>query len=109
MKLPSRPCIVCGRPIARRSETVHLAPSEGWTPGMHQGIPADIKTREECRRFTNAPYIVSLKKNDEGWIYEFQKWDGESFMSSYFCTNRCAMDQGYAAAKHGHRYVWRTE
>lgn len=106
MTLPTRPCIVCGRPIAKRTTTVYIVPDTGWSPN-YQGHRADVKSRCECRRFTNAPYIVSHRKNGDGFIYSFETWDGETFTDKYFCTKSCAQAQGYAAAKFGHRFLWK--
>lgn len=44
-----------------------------------------------------------------GTVGSFVVWDGESYWhAGYFCTNKCAIDQGMAAAKFGQRYTWKS-
>lgn len=107
MKLPTRACIVCSRPIKKRTTTVHIKPTEGFFPHRcDDAVEATIRTRAECRRYTNAPYVLSHHTNNRGLVISFETWDGESFMDEFFCTNRCAQQQGYASARHGRRYTW---
>lgn len=108
-KAPTRPCIVCKRPIPRRHDHVPVEPLTGWSPHHEVSIKADLRTLADCRRHTNKPYILSATQNVSGMITGFNAWDGESYTSQYFCTNNCAMAQGLASAQHGHRYTWKNQ
>jgi len=107
--LPKKSCIVCGRPVKRRTYDVGVEPISQRT--AYQGsaqIVADIASKADCQRHTNQPYIVSTVRGPDGWIIRFTVWDGVSyFHRGYFCTGNCAQAQGYASAEHGERYVWK--
>ncbi|TCM37759.1 hypothetical protein EDF59_110155 [Novosphingobium sp. ST904] len=109
MKAPRKACIVCGRPVPRRSTDVPvIAPSSDFNHHYGSRVHADLKTLADCRRHTNMPYVISALKSPDGFIIRFTEWDGESYHNGgWFCTNRCAMAQGFAAAQHGQRYVWK--
>lgn len=109
MSIPhNRHCIVCGRAIAKRTQEVRVQPTSfNHTANfMTAQVQADLHSIEDCRRYTNAPYIISTRRR-QGLITAFSTWDGESYRDKFFCTNRCAMDQGYASAHHGARFVWK--
>ncbi len=108
-KPPSKKCIVCGRPVPRRTILYTVWPLSNRTGGFtHAMIEADLRTVGDCRRHTNLPFIISTRRDRDGFINSFAAWDGESYShGGYFCTGRCAQDQGYASAKHGNRYVWK--
>jgi hypothetical protein len=64
-------------------------------------------TKDECSRLTNET-VVSVSKHHSGQhIEKFSTWDGESYEDEFFDNGRCAQKQGYAAARHGHRFEWR--
>lgn len=107
MKPPSKACIVCGRSVPRMSRDITVSP-----PSLDGGydrqapVVADLRTLDDCRRHTNLPFVLSAKRL-KGLVVRFTVWDGESYLHrGYFCTNRCAMDQGFASAEHGERYTW---
>jgi hypothetical protein len=108
MALPSKPCIVCGRPIPRDMTWNEVRPvydTGGSNPNAK--IVGDLYDRADCLRRTNHPYVTRLHRNPRGLVIRFDSWDGESFMSPYFCTNRCAERQGYQSARDGHRWNFR--
>lgn len=57
-------------------------------------------TRAEAQRLVNQE-IVSIRRSRHGFIDHITTWDGETYRDRYFCTNRCAMALGYAAANSG--------
>lgn len=125
----SKTCIVCGRRIAKRTERFYFreprsyrAPVErsygGWyaaqeekPDGFREGDTIYLanrpKTKDEAQRYVNGK-IISLSRNGDE-ISHVNHWDGESYVSKYFCTNTCAIDQGYASAHHGARFTWKAK
>ncbi|WP_066725267.1 hypothetical protein [Sphingomonas pituitosa] len=123
-----RLCIVCGRPIAKRTsdfffrEPVAYQPPkphswggdhnaieakpDGWREGNSIYLHQRPRSREEAQRYVNGE-IISVRRDGEV-LSRVSYWDGESWQDRFFCTNRCAMDQGYASAQHGHRYLWKS-
>lgn len=75
----------------REGETIYLA--------------SKPKTRAEAQRYVNGE-IISASRGSNG-LAHVNYWDGESFADRYFCTNHCAMKQGYASAQHGDRFRWK--
>jgi hypothetical protein len=122
-------CIVCGRPIAKRTATLYFREPKAYQPakptswgdewpaqeakpdglreGNHLYLQHRPRTRAEAQRYVNGQ-IVSSKRRAE-FVTSVNYWDGESYADKYFCTNNCAMRQGYASAAHGARYVWRDK
>ena len=108
MALPSKPCIVCGRPIPRtmtRTEVRPLTKTDGSSRAAK--INADLFDLADCRRRTNHPYVTRAARNGAGMIVAFDSWDGETYDSEFFCTRRCAMKQGVASARSGARFTWK--
>ena len=108
-KPPSRKCIVCGRPVPRRTILYTVWPLSNRS-GMRPFavIEADLRTTSDCLRHTNLRFIISNRRDSYGFITSFAAWDGESYMNGgHFCTNRCAQDQGHASAQHGYRFTWK--
>lgn len=130
---PGRKCIVCGKPVTKRTTTYFHREPEEARPAKELGawggaIPAreakpeghvegssalryfytstPPRTVEDCRRWTNHA-VVSVRRRKNGDIYRFGTWDGESYASPYFHSDGCARDQGYASAQHGARFTWR--
>jgi hypothetical protein len=111
-------CIVCGRRIAKNTRSLRFERPwgthvEGERAVLHGGYMVTVylaerpRTRAEAQRYTNEP-IISSKRGVDGTLSEVRTWDGESYRDPYFCTNRCAQQQGYAAAQHGHRFTWKA-
>lgn len=70
-------------------------------------VHEDLRTLADCKRHTNEPYVLSAMRSG-GLIVRFTVWDGVSYRHlGYFCTNRCAVDQGYASARSGARFTWK--
>ena len=132
----SKLCIVCGKPIAKKTQTWYLRlpiPQREETYRMiggrqiidqyaHPGKPAGTiergantvtayvaqlpKTKEECARLTNHK-IVSTRRNGNDEIEQFSAWDEESYISDFFHADICAISQGYAAAEAGYRWKFK--
>jgi hypothetical protein len=122
-------CIVCKRPIAKRSSTIYFREPNEYTPPLdaswgrvHEAIPARPdghregdklylaqrpRNREEAQRYVNGTIISASR--DGAVLASVNYWDGESYRDTFFCTNECAMKQGYAAAQDGHRWVWKKK
>lgn len=107
MKRPSKACIVCGRPVRRWSEDIEVKPLSARGFSSTAQVHADLRTLADCKRHTNQPHVLSAMRMG-GLIVRFTVWDGESYyLQGYFCTNRCATEQGFASAQNGHRYTWK--
>lgn len=106
---PSKKCIVCGRRVPRRMVFVEVSPpSNPNGTSRHARVNEDLRSLADCQRHTNLPFVVSARRDGQGFVRAFNAWDGESYMNGgFFCTNRCAQDQGYASAAHGDRYTWK--
>lgn len=109
-------CIVCGRAIAKTTKSIYFyvpGPGSDFKVGDRQGtftvtlyVAERPANRQEAQRHTN-DRIISSRTDSHGRISTIGTWDGESYRDKYFCTNQCAMDQGYASAKHGARFTWK--
>lgn len=126
MKTPPKACIVCGKPISKRTETFYFREPVTYVPpaprswgGMHDAIEAKPdglregnsaflaqrpRDRKEAQRFVNGQIISS--KRDGDILSSVTFWDGETYQDKFFCTNHCAMQQGYASAQQGTRFAW---
>jgi hypothetical protein len=111
----SRPhCIVCGKQIKKRFESISFLPAsgngrqnydrEGNT--IYLEPPLRPKTKAECQRFTNHEVISVNMDSYTGHVWSFKWWEGE-YEDEFFCTGSCARKQGYASARHGDRFTWR--
>lgn len=116
----SRACIVCGASIRKRTVTWSIRLPRAANGVIEEKLEGDIKrdavsvtlytrnrprSKADCQLLTNQP-VVSVRRWPDGYIYQFSVWDGESYESQFFCSNRCAIKQGIASAEHGHRYKW---
>lgn len=111
--IPSTKCIVCGRNVPKSGAVDYHVNSPSTGTANHWGAQVqsevDLKSIDDCRRHTNMPYIISAARNKDGFIRRFTAWDGERYQNGgWFCTNRCAIKQGMAAAQLGHRFTWRS-
>lgn len=121
-------CIVCGKPIPKRTHGYYFRKPQPAHTGLEGPIriaPRDARpegyvergtfistiytdhrpeTRVACARYTNEQ-IVHHTMSD-GAIYSFSTWDGKSYRDPWFHSDTCAVQQGRASAEHGHRYVW---
>ena len=84
-------CRYCGNPIPKRTETVWFAKS--GAPGR---LDADPHTKAEAQRLTNGR-VVYVRRYGESIAYA-SVWDGESYVSPYFCSDVDAKRFGNAAA-----------
>lgn len=122
-------CIVCDKPIAKRTHQFSFRAPRPAAPAM-PGIPAmeaipdgtfnrghsyseiflaERPTRvEELTRWTNHT-VVRFERDSRGAINRFSTWDGESYRDPHFHSETCAAKQGRASAHDGHRYTWRKK
>jgi hypothetical protein len=131
----SRNCIVCGKPIRKKTNYVRFEkprPYRARTTKIICGHEMeDLSEQEErpegLRRvddfgnvviWTNNPpktkddcqrftnsTVLSVKRDGEV-IREFSFWDGETYQDEFFDNGRCAERQGYASARKGDRWTW---
>lgn len=99
---PSRHCIVCAKAIPRATKTVWIrgitAPFMG-----NEGTPrADLRTIDDCRKHSGTEHVYALRLW-HGFVYRYSTWDGKSWRDEFFCSNQCAIAQGYISARAGHR------
>lgn len=135
----TRKCIVCGKPIRKRTNYLRFEEPREYRPRTtkvicghemtdqeeRQAKPEGTRevselgnvtlytankprTKEDCQRFTNGT-VLSVKRDwrNPEFIGEFSFWDGSSYMDEFFHSGECAQKQGYAAARDGHRWVWK--
>jgi hypothetical protein len=121
-------CIVCNRPVPRITttywfreprEVAEAGPFGGTIEAHPEGsicgteiFTANPPTdRAECQRYTNHQIISHrMSYKSDKTIGSFVVWDGERYHhGGWFCTGRCAMDQGLASAKFGERYTWKAK
>lgn len=107
--IAKRSCIVCGRPIQKLTVEYRVQPSNVTGFASDTNVYANLRTKADCRPHTNLPHIVHIDRWGGEFIRIFSAWDGESFRSDFFCTNRCAIAQGHASARAGRRYTWSTK
>lgn len=113
-------CIVCGRPIKKKTSTIYFkdAAKHGKEPGSTDAgmgfstystdlfVAAPVMTKTEAQRLVNQQ-IVSVSRSGDS-IYSVGVWDGESYEDEFFDTGACARRQGYASARAGHRWKWKS-
>ncbi len=109
-RVPSKSCIVCGRPVKRITHDIEVqpvSPQERYHQIREASVVADLRTKADCQRHTNQPFVVSIVRGPAGFVRRFTVWDGTSYYhSGFFCTGNCAQKQGYASATHGYRFTW---
>lgn len=91
----SRPsCLNCGKPIAKRTETVGFWHNREDAP----------RSLDDCKRRTNAQ-VVSVRYWPDGKVQQFTTWDGRSYdpRFGHFCRNECAGLFAWKAANKGVR------
>jgi predicted nucleic acid-binding Zn ribbon protein len=99
---PSRYCIVCAKAIPRRVKTVEVRSKTAPFTG-HAGTPVvDLRTIDDCRNYSGTEHVYALRLW-HGYVYRFSTWDGKTWRDEFFCSNQCAIAQGYISARAGHR------
>lgn len=94
-------CRLCGKPIARRCTSIFFGAHrphryDSWAEVVE--MPA---TKEEAARFGNGR-VVSVRwseRDGQRYVQRMGFWDGESYVSPYFCKDECARAFGYFAAR----------
>ncbi len=117
-------CRYCARPIGKRVDRVRF----GCSPGDAERHPRTMRVerpvnKAEAQRYGNGEVVrvaystsasvpaepaLTERFGGSGWTYakvdryvsEASYWDGESYLSEFFCRDICARDFGYAAARH---------
>lgn len=97
-------CIVCKRNISPQTIT-HYIRRKGHQYPKDAAVTGDFKVKAELQPFLKHA-IVALRYDGAGFVQRVMTWDGESYKDRYFCSNPCAMRQGYASANAGRRYSW---
>ncbi len=92
-------CRCCGKPIPKKT-IVHYfgkraSKNYGWWVD-HTQFPGD---KAEVQRLTNQR-VIRMGKTRDGQIFKATVWDGESYVSRYFCKDQCARAFGYFALDH---------
>lgn len=113
-------CIVCGKPIRKKTTTYYVREATNEKPHGHRessigGTIFDLhfaaermpKSRPEVQAVVNGT-VIFHRYGAQGRIWTFTTWDGESYEDEFFHSKECAMKQGYASARSGHRYTWRS-
>ncbi len=117
-------CIVCEKSIKKKLHYFNFLPPQEAVGCMKQKIPArkegeiihnmNISTiftdhppasKSGCSKFTNFKVMSATITN--GAVRKFSAWDGETYADDYFCSDKCAIKQGYASAQHNARYCWK--
>ena len=94
-------CRACGKLLRKSTSELWFGQSDAQIardPGRCR--PEKPASRAEAQRLVNQQ-IVSIGRSRHGYIDHVTTWDGESYQDKFFCTNRCAMRLGYAAANSG--------
>lgn len=111
--MTTRPhCIVCGKQIGKEFNSIAFMPAglnhrqNHDREGRHYYLDPEFRpaTKEECARYTNHE-VISIEMGHDGKVYSIKWWEGE-YKDEFFCTQKCAVRQGYAAARAGHRWNW---
>lgn len=113
----SRPhCIVCGKQIKKRFQSISFFPAglngrENYERADHGRtiyLDPDLRpaTKEQCQRYTNHE-VLTVSMDHTGHVHSFKWWEGD-YEDDFFCTGTCARKQGYASARNGDRFTWRS-
>jgi hypothetical protein len=98
-KLPPL-CRYCGKPIAKKTTTVHFA-------GPRDARPEKPQSKAEVERITNGHVVAVRWSRGEDYyaknaghdiIYQASLWDGESYVDPYFCNGDHARLFAYSCA-----------
>lgn len=91
-------CRTCGKPIPKKTVRHWFGRSAYRNEGFYVDHPEKPHSKAEVQRLTN-DQVVSIRKYSTGEIYAAGTWDGESYVSEYFCTDGCARSYGYFAVR----------
>lgn len=89
-------CHYCGKPLQRATESHYKQHINGFK-GEYRS-----KREVEAARLTNEK-ITSVRKGNDGIVWMYNTWDGESYYDDMFCTQTCGYLMGRAAVRHGLR------
>jgi len=90
-------CWCCGKPIAKKVQTLYF----GMSSDKGEDRTAKPKTRAEAQLHNNFQ-LVSVRyagRLDNDYVMRASYWDGESYISEFFCKESCAAEFGKDAAR----------
>jgi hypothetical protein len=93
-------CRYCAKPISKQTETYFFGCGQGEIDrNVHhgRGFTAQPATKAEAQTFVNGR-IVSVRRWGDR-ISQVSTWDGESYVSPYFCNGDHARRFAYAVAR----------
>lgn len=98
-------CRYCGKPIPKRTTTVHFEKTQQDVdkhPMMKwwRYVVGQPTNKAEAQRLVNEP-IVSIRRHyaDPNLIASVGIWDGESYVDPFFCNGQHAKDFAYVIAR----------
>lgn len=116
-------CRHCGGKIGKRTEIVYFGRSEREVE-RNQGRSEQPKNKAEAQRYVNGEivsvrysHLASINYRDQGsthvtvprYVDTATVWDGETYDDEFFCSNRHAVEFGYASARGGYVMdAWRV-
>lgn len=109
-------CRYCAGPIPKRTVAlmcVAAPPRTTYTDhrtgeeralAVHRHVVGVFKTKAELQRVVNEE-VVSIRKNADGTINFASTWDGQSYVSEYFCNGKHATLFAHVMARAGQQTV----
>lgn len=95
-------CRRCGKPIRKRTVTMQFQRDRESRESHWIDSTANPKSKAEVQRLSNFE-VVSIRWSEEKtYITQATVWDGESYVSRFFCTNTCAIGFAHIMARAGH-------
>lgn len=92
-------CRLCGKPIAKATVRHNFGCYSAAHYKWHIDHVEKPTSLAEAQRLTNGR-IVAHRKYADGRVYMATTWDGESYVSPYFCKHECARAFGYFAMEY---------
>lgn len=112
MSAPVQPlCRYCGKAIKKRTEMLWCYPEPLRTHSTdNRGVTTPLavprhrvgvfRTQAELQAVCNER-VVSIRRAEDGTIWQASTWDGESYVDEYFCNADHARQFAYLFARHG--------
>lgn len=104
-------CRYCGKPIAKATQSIYVRmPSDDGILSNGQ-IDGPLYSKADCQTKTNQ-HVISVvyhqprdyngEPDGKPYVRRFGIWDGESYISEFFCSGKCAELLGRLMAREGH-------